>query len=1445
MLQFCASRLDGGIQPLVAAKPIVTRRLHVRNALLLATALLVGIGALHGLHYFQVRRLAVRLLTKADDARAANNLSEAARRLNAYVKLRPEDDDARGLLGLVRAETARSEPQFLRALMDLERALVRVPQRSDFRRKAAELSLMFGRVTDAQRHVELLLNSKPDDPGLQLLLGRCLESGNHSSETALAFYRRLIETSPRFVPAYERLAGILERTSREPADGERLLEQMLSSNPDSAEALIVHARYAMRHGEFSRALTDTGRAFLLAPGNIDILCLLAELNWKRTEASDAISPPTLAKELRQAIERAIIGNPKESRLYLAHAEILLVVEDRTAARKTLQDGLAHCPQKRELELCLTDLLLTTDNLDEASRQIARFKATHVDPALTTFLEARLLMARKNWPQAVATLLALRGQALLPRDLNFQIELHLGRCCRKIRHPARQTTAMRRAVALAPESIEARLELAAALTQDGNLDEAAAGYRSLPREPGVVLKLAKLLLRRNLETTADERDWNELTSLIDDVAHNQPEAPDLVLLRAQVLAHQDRLDIAGRMLAAGCSQFPEEIGLRCAWADVMHRLGEYERARAIIKTAEEELGLSPEVILERFRLLRENSEATSSTRCRELVRDLRDSVNKASFEKHFDLIEACAIGAEQAGDLESAKQFWKEAAAIAPHDIAVVRRRLDLALRGSDDEKILARIGELRDLEGDTGLYWRLGTVARAMNRARRGEPVDLKQGRLLLHEVAGEFPEALAIPVAVAEIAELQNDANAAVQYYRDALDRGLRRTELLVRAARLLAQLERFPDFEQLLAQFAPGETCLQGELGRLAAEVALRIGNRDLAISRAKAVIHERTRDFHDFVWLSGILDSAGQPNEAEAALRTGCERSDGDPGSWLALVHWLVEKKRPSEAELTLNDAVRRFPEPIASLASAEGSALIGRMDLAEEKYHAAVALAPHNTTVVFSAADFFSRIGNLSDAEPLWRNLSEIRDKSFEHQLPAVRRGLAACLLARGSSRTLSEALGLLKQNVDQVGNTISDQRLKARVLAMHPGRLQRKESLSILTQLGENAALAPDDQMLMAQVHLRLGDWAAARAEFQDLIASGHRNTEHLAFAIGKMLEHEPESDTVIAWLDRLAELEPDSFRTRALKFRWLAAQNRGDEARRMLREAVELDSRKLQDAILPGVHDKTGDAAALLADEAARLEITENLEQAAAFWQAAEEIYGLHISRDPRGTPDIVLFLARRGRRADALKLAEQNSRKCRAAELASALVALLQIGEVAEEDFRRVRAIFAETFSESDTADAAVLMSMGNLAQIEARYDEAEKNYRRVLAKDEFAVLAANNLAYLLAMRGGDLKEALALINRALAHSCPTAALLDTRAVIYLGLGRSTEAMADIELALDSDSTPALQFHRCQTLLASGRWDAAQSAYRSIVAGGVKASQLPPLERETWQKLKQELKIP
>ncbi len=234
----------------------------------------------------------------------------------------------------------------------------------------------------------------------------------------------------------------------------------------------------------------------------------------------------------------------------------------------------------------------------------------------------------------------------------------------------------------------------------------------------------------------------------------------------------------------------------------------------------------------------------------------------------------------------------------------------------------------------------------------------------------------------------------------------------------------------------------------------------------------------------------------------------------------------------------------------------------------------------------------------------------------------------------------------------------------------------------------------------------------------------------------------------------------------------------------------------------------------------------------------AETMHREYVSRSER--PDRLLllatFLGRQKRVGEALDACERARPTCPPETVSAASVALLRAEPANPDHIKRVEA-WLESSTQKAPETTALLSSLADLRDLQGRYDEAESLYRRVIRNEPDNVRALNNLAWLLAVRSGQ-AEALPLINHALDVCGPEAAMLDTRAAVYLATGQTDLAEVDLRQALAEAPEASHYFHYARALYQGKDVAAAGEAMRSAQAAGLTADALHPLERPAYDQL-------
>ncbi len=206
----------------------------------------------------------------------------------------------------------------------------------------------------------------------------------------------------------------------------------------------------------------------------------------------------------------------------------------------------------------------------------------------------------------------------------------------------------------------------------------------------------------------------------------------------------------------------------------------------------------------------------------------------------------------------------------------------------------------------------------------------------------------------------------------------------------------------------------------------------------------------------------------------------------------------------------------------------------------------------------------------------------------------------------------------------------------------------------------------------------------------------------------------------------------------------------------------------------------------------------------------------------------------------EALTLAEEIAGQSTVEEIVGFSSHVASLGLATPEQLGRLERILLPAL-EKHGRRIPLLLVVADLRTAQQHFDDVETLYREVLQQEPANVVALNNLAVLLALRGKQLDEANQLIAKAIETTGPEPTLLDSRATVLAARNQTEEALRDLESALDASPRPARYFHQAEILSRLGNQEAAARALAKAVETGLTAESLHPLERPSYGKLIQQ----
>src|SRR5262249_27726691 len=145
--------------------------------------------------------------------------------------------------------------------------------------------------------------------------------------------------------------------------------------------------------------------------------------------------------------------------------------------------------------------------------------------------------------------------------------------------------------------------------------------------------------------------------------------------------------------------------------------------------------------------------------------------------------------------------------------------------------------EIRRIEGEEGTWWRYGEAANLVGRAAEKNDASLTEARKLIDDLAKRRPSWTRVLLLSGQLHRRPGNVERALENYQEAIKRGDVRSALIRRTASLLYERRKFQEADAVIRRL-PDQTALPAELGRLAADIALRSGDPQRAAELAQGV-------------------------------------------------------------------------------------------------------------------------------------------------------------------------------------------------------------------------------------------------------------------------------------------------------------------------------------------------------------------------------------------------------------------------------------------------------------------------------------------------------------------------------------------------------------------------------------------------------------------------------
>ncbi|MFM8435197.1 MAG: tetratricopeptide repeat protein [Planctomycetia bacterium] len=1448
------------------------KKVNLRLVLILVGVVVGGVVGVYFLHKFQVSRNAGSLAKLARAKLAEGKSGEALTLFNRYVAYRPDDKVAYAeYAGLVldRAESpAASRNDVARAYGVLETAVRRNPDDDALRQRLATFQMRIGRFGDAREHLQILRTraaegqavsapattgdtdaedekaEKPLDPvQLELMLARSW-AGTGDFEEAASLASNLIafdlqnkafdperKAAPNSTDAFILLAAILQEKFDDPGTADRVLAELVKSNAEDPQAWLALARWHRQRGNLAASKQDVAEATRLAPENIETLLASFEVSLAEKDFA-------AAQKMIDACMKVAAG---DERVIRAAAVLALQRQQPTAAVEVLDEGLSALPGRPSLLMMLADALLQTNDIPRVEQTIGRLKEVlgTSSPAVG-LLESRVLIAQQRWLQAREKLDRVRPLVAGSADLTRQVDLYLGQCHEQLGEFDEQLEANRRVLSDDPTSLAARVGAASALIAAGKPDEALQEFETvaaaIPRDrlasiPQVWNPLLQLRVAAQAKRPAADRDWATIDALLDTLQESADITDtQIALLRADVLVRKGEATAATELLETAVEANPQEPQLLAALATLALRENDAERARAILDRAPKNLAADMGLLLMEAQL----AARSPADKAAEQLTAVERRAESLPPDRAARVLSALASIRISMGQPDDAERLWTAALEKTPDDPRLRWTLYELARERANLDAMQRLANDIAKTQGATspqGRVAKAGALIQGVREAQKKKLAknqalldlstedrrSLDEARNLLIEAENDRPCWAQIQLMFADIAALRGDLPAAIDHLQRASRMGPANASIIRQLVGLLYASNRFDEAQQAIARLGPEGL---GGFERITAEMELRSGNIDEAVTLAERSVSTDSKNAGELLWLGQLLSRSGKADRAEAVLDRAVEQAPELAEAWMALfTHQFANGKRRL-AEKTLERAAASLAEPNRQLVEAQGYEMLGRLDDAEQSYRAAMAAVPTDSTAARGLASFLIRRGRLNPAREVLRDIVGSTDDSPASKATKIwaRRSLAQLTAEAGGYKALEESLAILEGNKGSDGKlSPEDIALQVTLLAGRPEPASWRRAITLLETLGRSQPLSSAQRLQLAQLRERAGRWAECRDEMMSLVAAPNAPPSLVGLLVERLIEH-GELSSAKTWLGKLRATNPDAPATLALEAKLAIAEKD--------RPTAVAAAKKLM---------PSGDVPL---EQVGQLRSVAKLMEELGFHKAADKVLTDYAQRVPDGALVRAEFLGRQHRVEEALDLLETTWSRVPLARIMQAALAVVRSQGAAPD--ATVSARLDQWFSRArreDPESIVIELLQAELLELQGRSAEIDKAYRAILDRKDLAgpqlAIVANNLAFHLA-RPETAEEARELIDKAILELGPHPDLLDTRGVVRLAAGDTKGALADLEEAA-LDPSPLKLLHLAAAQVATKDLTAARQSLDRARKLGLVPDQLSAADKARY----------
>jgi cellulose synthase operon protein C len=1440
----------------------------------LVVGTLVFSGAVYGVWRFQIERKSGWLISEARRAKEGGDfksLKSATEFYTQYLSIHKQDVPVKLEFANAELDLTESEDVTIVDIGDAMRVLetmlrnqdfVADPASKDVRKRLIKLYGRIGRTTEALDHLNLLLESEPDDAELQTQRAMYLAKAQNYDE-AVKYSYQLIGYDPKTdkfdakkatkdAEVYATVASIVRSKNNKPELAERIVDQMVEANPKSAEAYIQRGRLRLQWGNPDGAKADAAQALELKPDDVDALLF----------AADGAAKDEKYDKAQEHVDKAKKLHPEEARVYQAGAVLEMKqqtsapVDEKQAhydkALAQVEEGIKKVSGSKGLELQLfkLELQIPAQDIKGARETIRALQSNrNLRSEFLDYYDARILLAEGKWFEASEALNKIRTiMGDFGRERAMEVDYSLALCYERLgRHDM------------------AKAQYEAVLAQDPSNEPAQAGVQRAETHINPESKSGggdplMELVNTELKKPKEQQDWKQIDEQIQKLATERKLDPTIVkLVQAQVMMMREEYDGAAKLLGEAKKLSPKNLQVNLmiiGLARTDPKIGP-ARAMEVLNRTIEQLGDLPVLRLAKADILIQlNKDQSDREQLKRELASLATAVDQWTVQQKAELWSGLAGRYLNLNMPEEARQYLGLSADNQPNELPLRLALFSLAMDAGDDagmkeaqDKILQIVGDKND---SAWLYAEARRRLQLVHRGRQGIET-LPQIRALANQAHQQRPDWSELQALRAEIELTANNGALALEHYDRAEQLGRPAPAIVAQHIKLLSAVGRIADAGKLLDRIP--EQARQVLLGPLYAEILFRTKQTDAAIKQAKAATEADPKNPQNFYWYGQLLARSTQApemteqrrkevmGEAIKAMQQAATLQPEFAEAWFALINYYAMQNNVADAQKTLRDAQLAMSGDKLQAFLARSYEVLHRWFDAETMYRGIYETAPDDLAraqqlAAFYTGPIYQRPDRGTKAAPL---INQILKAGADKKVPAndsnllwARRMAAKMLSTTNEYQNMLKAEKLLASNSQEGNLLIEDKLAMAEILARRPEPLSRLKAIGLLEEVSKVQPLNETAEIQLGELYFAVGnDWSKYKSQMNKVTSVFPNSAAAREGYARKLLERGDQGSLAEAakHINKLLELAPNSPTTFELTARMAGKVGRQQQVRaEILKRLPKLEAGKQLD-------DGQAQGIALMA----------NLLVELGDLDSAEKIHTDLAARNRNMVFELAKFY---GLHRDPEKCFAKLNEVYKPADINPILTVALavardrrdKIGEKFDPDIQR----WLDAGLRENPDSIVLLVTQADMYDLQKKYQEAADIYRKLLTRDDLVGLrravVLNNLAFLLALdtsakAGSD--DPLKMVQEAADIMGPNSDILDTRAVVLSSQKDYKGAIRDLELAVTDNPTASKYYHKAVAHLKDGQNQNAIKAWEKAVSLGLDRNALNRMEHEQYDEMK------